>query len=142
MNTTVIEEVMTDVDLQNEYGRSRYSKVMGEFHKDARRLFGLSDAQAKRAAHSLGSDLGRSQTTGIKIGSVTKKDALITVKDVGGYKGPITNSIRLAKACALLNEAAKYGITISGERGIEFQPLMNDWLNETSLAGEVLSESK
>jgi hypothetical protein len=83
--------------------------------------------------------LGRGQIKDIKIGNATKKDNIITVKDVGGYKGPTTYAIALAKSCALLKEAYKYGITVSAEKGVEIQPVYEAWLNEKAQS-EVLGE--
>jgi hypothetical protein len=135
-------KVLTKDDLVKEYGKNRYSSVMIEFHQDMIELFGVSDAQALRAAKTLGSDLGRGVVKSIKIGERTKKDDFITVKDVGGYKGQTTYSIALCKACALLKQAKAYGITVTGKDGVTIQPVYLDFLNDKPETAVLGSEEK
>ncbi len=111
-----------------EWGNGRYSVLMKEAYKDAKRLFGMPSAKAEKFARQLGSDLGKVNFQVTMTYGKYNKDNKLNLKDVATAKLVTgTYSIAIAKCIAALNEANKLGVYQMGPRGAE---LVHDEIRE------------
>jgi hypothetical protein len=98
-----------------QFGKGRYSGVMGELYKGTIRLLGFSTLQAHATATRIGIDLGRLQaSTDVKVGLSKKinKDGYRTVKEACSAKLPNSWAMSIMVITNGLDELRKQGLEV------------------------------
>jgi len=88
-----------------DFGSGRYSGVMREAFKDARRYTDLELPRAEQFARDLGSDLGRANWSVTTSYGKAGKDGLTSLKEVSKAKLTETRAITLARILTAFNDA-------------------------------------
>ncbi len=110
--TIVATKQNSEAKAFGEFGKGRYSRVMGELYKDLQRYCNLSPAAAHKLSEAFGSDFGRAMANAevsARIGRVTKDGTLNLAEAVKGVKATATYSLSAAKLCFMAAEMAKAG---------------------------------
>lgn len=143
-NVSTIEEVKSQQSTKEkepDFGNGRFSQVMHECWSDCQRLLGFSSKQAERVARALGADAGKLDfKMELGIGKLVGKthDAKISLRTFSkSVKTTLTNSICIAKLCALLQECRSY--KLKNSQAVELEKSLMDWVNEKATT-EVLGE--
>jgi hypothetical protein len=114
-----------------DFGSGKYSAIMHGFYKDLIRLLALNEAQAEKAAKTLGSDMGRLNLGVEKLRfSKPNKDGYTKVSENGTMKDvPFKYSFTLFKLCQVLQEAKVYHVVDYGTE-IKLSEDITKWLND------------
>ena len=91
--------------VEPDFGSGKYSRVMREAFKDAKRLTDLPAERAEQFARDLGSELGRANWDAKVSYGKTGKDGNVTLKDVAKAKMTETKAITLARILSAYNDA-------------------------------------
>lgn len=112
-------EIAATVDQKQQtigvFGNGRYSALMDECYKDAKRLLGLDEIPADKLARQIGSDFGammRDAKVDAKVSKSVSKDGKVTLSEAAKVKGvTTTNALTALRVMQFQNEAAKYHIS-------------------------------
>lgn len=97
------------------FGAGRYSGLMLECFKDAKRLLKLAPEPAHKLALQIGSDFGALMKDAIVAAKVSKsinKDGKVTLSEAAKVKGvTTTNALTALRVMQFMNEAGKFHIS-------------------------------
>lgn len=100
--TTTTEQVVHSLP---DFGHGRYTSLMCECYRDARRILNASPEFAEKWARDVASEIGRHNAmVSVTIGK-PNKDGAVTIREASRIKGvPMTNNIALLRLVGQLNE--------------------------------------